>query len=74
MERVCDRYHIPLGAAALQFPTGHPQVVSVIPGMNAPQMVKTNLEWFQMDIPNDLWAELKAEGLLGEEVPTPKGE
>lgn len=72
MEQVCARHHIPLGAAALQFPTGHPQVVSVIPGMNSPDIVKNNLEWFQRDIPDDLWAELKEEGLLGAEVPTPK--
>ncbi|MDA0345933.1 MAG: hypothetical protein O3C43_17665 [Verrucomicrobia bacterium] len=65
-------YHIPLGAAALQFPAGHPSVVSVIPGMNSPEIVSTNLDWFQLDIPDDLWSELKAEGLLRADVPTPK--
>lgn len=72
MEQVCERYHIPLGAAALQFPAGHPSVVSVIPGMNSPEIVSTNLDWFQLDIPDDLWSELKAEGLLRADVPTPK--
>ncbi len=71
MERVCDRYDVPLGAAALQFPHGHPLVTSVIPGMNSPEIVRTNLEWFQLNIPNELWAELKEEGLLGVDVPTP---
>ena len=42
--------------------------------MNSPDIVRTNLQWFQLDIPDDLWAELKAEGLLGVDVPTPKAE
>ena len=74
IEQVCDRYEVPLGAAALQFPKGNPLVASVIPGMNSPDIVRTNLQWFQLDIPDDLWAELKAEGLLGVDVPTPKAE
>ena len=71
MEAICDRYEVPLGAAALQFPKGHPIVASVIPGMNSPEIVETNFDWFQMDIPGDLWAEFKSEGLLGADVPTP---
>ena len=71
METVCDRYNIPLGAVALQFPKGNPLVASVIPGMNSPEIARTNMDWFQLDIPNDLWAELKAEGLLAEDVPNP---
>ena len=68
---VCDRYGVPLGAAALQFPFGHPAVASIIPGPNAPEQVRTNLDWMHADIPTDLWAELKAEGLLRPDAPTP---
>ena len=32
MEAVCNRHGVPLAAAALQFPLGHPIVASVIPG------------------------------------------
>ena len=32
IEAVCERHGVPLPAAALQFPPGHPLVVSVIPG------------------------------------------
>jgi len=69
MEQVCNRYKVPLGAAALQFPTAHPAVASVIPGMNSPEIVKTNLLWAQMTIPEDLWIELKEEGLLRPDAP-----
>ncbi len=68
---VCDRHSIPLGAAALQFPLGHSSVVSVIPGCNSPEIVKTNLDWIQTPIANEFWEELKSEGLLRQDAPTP---
>jgi D-threo-aldose 1-dehydrogenase len=73
IEQICNRYNVPLGAVALQFPLGHPSVKAVIPGMNSPEIVKKNLEWFQVGIPSDLWSELKEEGLLGLDVPVPEG-
>jgi D-threo-aldose 1-dehydrogenase len=68
---VCRRYGVPLGAAALQFPFGHPSVASVIPGPNTPDQVRTNLRWMRVEIPSDLWAELIAEGLLRPDAPLP---
>ena len=67
----CRRHGVPLGAAALQFPFGHPSVSSVIPGPNTPDQVRTNLQWMRIDIPSDLWAELKSEGLLRPDAPVP---
>ena len=55
---------MPLGAAALQFPFGHPAVSSVIPGPNAPEQVRGNLGWMRVEIPADLWDDLKEHGLL----------
>lgn len=71
IEKVCERYDVPLGAAALQFPLGHPLVASVIPGANRPEIVKTNLEWIRHPIPGDLWAELKSEKLIRKDAPSP---
>ncbi len=71
MEAVCRRHGVPLPAAALQFPLGHPLVASVIPGAIAPQHVTRNVAAFRHDIPADLWAELKQEGLLRADAPTP---
>jgi D-threo-aldose 1-dehydrogenase len=70
MEAVCRRHQCPLAAAALQFPLAHPQVVSVIPGANAPGQVEQNLAHMAHAIPHDLWAELKHEGLLRRDAPT----
>jgi D-threo-aldose 1-dehydrogenase len=71
IQAVCQRYDVPLGAAALQFLFGHPAVSSAIPGPNAPDQVRTNLAWLRTEIPSDLWAELKSEGLIRADAPTP---
>ena len=71
MEQVCARHGVPLAAAALQFPFGHPSVAAVIPGAFQPKHVSRNLETFRHPIPPDLWSDLKSEGLLREDAPTP---
>ena len=71
IEAVCRRHETPIGAAALQFPLWHPLVAAVIPGAVSPEQVRSNGEWIQHPIPGDLWSELKAEGLLPEDAPTP---
>jgi D-threo-aldose 1-dehydrogenase len=71
IEAVCARHGVRLPTAALQFPLGHPAVASVVVGMRAPDEVTTNLEVFAPDVPADFWAELKREGLLREDAPTP---
>jgi D-threo-aldose 1-dehydrogenase len=70
IDEVCQRFGVPLGAAALQFPFGHPAVVSIIPGPNAPDQVRTNLAWMRHPIPSELWATLKAERLIRSDAPT----
>ncbi len=71
MEAVCARHRVPLAAAALQFPLGHPAVAAVIPGAFHPDQVRRNVAAFAHPIPADLWAELKHEGLLREDAPVP---
>lgn len=71
IEAACARHGVPLGAAALQFPLAHPAVAAVIPGPNSPEQVQRNLEWMRAPIPRDLWSELKSEGLLHPDAPTP---
>lgn len=70
MEAVCARYEVPLQAAALQFPFGHPAVASIIPGARSPEEVETGLRMFEWPIPVRLWEEFKAEGLIRTESPT----
>jgi D-threo-aldose 1-dehydrogenase len=72
MEAVCKRHGVPLAAAALQFPLGHPIVASVIPGAISTKQVEQNMAAFRHPIPADLWAELKHENLLRKDAPAPK--
>jgi len=71
IEGVCRRHGVPIGAAALQFPLAHPAVVSVIPGADSAEQVRTNLQWMRIAIPPSLWETLKGEGLLRPDSPTP---
>lgn len=69
IETVCSRHNVPLQAAALQFPLGHPSVAAIIPGSVSAKEVEQNLSYFRTEIPADCWAELKAEGLLRDDAP-----
>jgi D-threo-aldose 1-dehydrogenase len=71
IEAVCARHGARLASAALQFPLGHPNVATLIPGARSPEEVEQNRAIFEADVPADLWAELKREGLLREDAPTP---
>jgi D-threo-aldose 1-dehydrogenase len=68
---VCTRHRVPLAAAALQFPLAHPAVVSVIPGISSAAEVADAARWMSLPIPAALWTELKEQGLLRREAPTP---
>jgi D-threo-aldose 1-dehydrogenase len=71
IEEVCRRHNVPLKAAALQFPLGHPTVASVIPGMGSPERVAENMDLLAHKIPSDLWAELRSERLIRQDAPLP---
>lgn len=71
LEAVCRRHGVPLAAAALQFPFGHPAIASVIPGARTRAEVARTVETFAHAIPADLWAEMKAEGLIRADAPVP---
>lgn len=71
VEAVCRRHGTPLKAAALQFPLAHPAVAAVIPGARSPEEVDENVQMFEVEIPADFWSELREEGLIPEDAPTP---
>jgi D-threo-aldose 1-dehydrogenase len=68
---VCERHGVPLKAAALQFPVGHPSVSCVVVGCRSVDQLDESIRMFETDIPPALWQELKAKGLLREDAPTP---
>ena len=72
LEAVCGAHATPLAAAALQFPSAHSQVASVIPGLSSPEQVRQALAWAAHAVPDALWDDLRAEGLLHPDAPTPR--
>lgn len=71
IEAVCKRHQVSLPAAAIQFPLGHPSVSSIVPGAVTAAEVARNATLMREPIPGDLWTELRHEGLLRPDAPTP---
>ena len=71
LKRVCDRHGVDMRAAALQFPLAHPAVAAVIPGAATPDQVVQNVDLIRTEIPAGMWSEMKAEGLIPADAPTP---
>ncbi|WP_321861521.1 aldo/keto reductase [Burkholderia cenocepacia] len=68
---LCNRFDVPLPAAALQFPFGHPAVVSCVIGARSVAQLKQNIEWFERRAPAELWDALRDEGLIAAHAPVP---
>jgi D-threo-aldose 1-dehydrogenase len=71
LRAVCAEFGVPPLAAAVQFPFGHPAVAGVVVGARTPEEVSGTAGFLGHPVPADLWAALKARGLLPEGTPTP---
>ncbi|MFC9398241.1 aldo/keto reductase [Streptomyces sp. NPDC057027] len=71
LKAVCERHGVPLRAAALRFPFGHPAVASVLVGTRSAAEARDAAAMLGHPVPDALWAELKERGLLPADVPTP---
>ncbi len=71
LDRVCKAHGVPLAAAALQFPLAHPAVATVVVGARSAGEIETNRSLLAHPTPPALWADLKAEGLIAKDAPTP---
>ena len=68
---VCDRHGVSRRAAAIQFPLAHPAVAGLIAGVRTHAHLDDYPASLRLSIPSQLWAELRAEGLIAAEAPTP---
>ncbi|WP_037682428.1 aldo/keto reductase [Streptomyces griseus] len=71
LQAVSERHGVPLRAAALRFPFGHPAVASVLTGARSPEEVRDTMEQLRRPIPDALWNDLRTEGLLSADTPVP---
>ncbi|QJT06132.1 aldo/keto reductase [Streptomyces asoensis] len=71
LKAVTERHGVPLRAAALHFPLGHRAVASVLTGARSAQEVLDTVEQLRRPVPPALWDDLRTEGLLAPNTPTP---
>ena len=71
LERVCARFGVPLLAAALQFPLGHPAVACVLPGARSVAEFDQNLAYARQPIPAEFWRALREQRLIHPNAPLP---
>ncbi len=68
---ICKRHGVDLKAAALQFVVAHPVVAAAIPGPRTREELTQNVAAMAQKIPVAVWAEMRKEGLIPDEAPTP---
>jgi D-threo-aldose 1-dehydrogenase len=71
IKAVCQKYNVPLPAAAIQFPFAHPAVAQILTGARTAREVQENIKLMQVPIPAELWQDLRDKGLVQPHVPTP---
>jgi len=70
---ICARHDVSLRDAAIQFPLAHPAITSLVTGVRSISHLEEYPAAMARSIPDALWAELKAEGLIRPDVPVPVG-
>jgi D-threo-aldose 1-dehydrogenase len=60
IEALCQRYEVPLAAAALQFSLRDPRIVSTVVGVTRPERLDETVSLAQFPIPPELWATIAA--------------
>ena len=71
LRTVCDRHGVPLRAAAIQFPLAHPAVATIAAGVRTPPHLDEYPAFMRQVIPSELWTDLRDEGLIRDDAPTP---
>jgi len=59
MQRACERYDVPLAAAALQYPGRRHGIASLVVGHNSISEYRQNRELLALTLPEVLWQELE---------------
>jgi len=58
LEKICLKYNVPLGAAALQFSMKDPRISSTIVGITKKSRIDQIVEWSNFEISEDAWTEI----------------
>ena len=58
IEKVCKKYNVEMGAAALQFSMKDKRITSTICGVTSVNSIEKTLAWAETDIPEEFWNEV----------------
>ena len=58
IEKVCKKYNVEMGAAALQFSMKDKRITSTLCGVTSIQSIEKNLSWAKTSIPEEFWNEV----------------
>lgn len=68
---VCERWQVPLRAAAIQFPMAHPGATSLVAGVRTVSHLDEYPAFAAVPIPAGMWDELRERRLLRPDAPVP---
>ncbi|ORA35344.1 aldo/keto reductase [Mycobacterium aquaticum] len=71
LEQICREHGVALPAVAVQFAYAHPVVTSICLGARNRRQQVRNAELFESPVPQQIWADLCAAGLIRDDAPTP---
>ena len=60
IEKICEKFGIEIGAAALQFSLRDSRISTTLCGVSSPESIQKNLVWAQTQIPSEFWDEVLA--------------
>lgn len=69
ISQVCDKYNVPVPAAALQFCYANKLISSMILGMDRSEQIKQNISYLDYSIPSELWDDLIDKKIIDERCP-----
>jgi D-threo-aldose 1-dehydrogenase len=58
LKELCESFHVPLRAVAVQFPLRHPAVATVAVGARTAEQVRDNVALMDTEVPTELWSEV----------------
>jgi D-threo-aldose 1-dehydrogenase len=59
LRSVCEKYGVPVAAAALHFTLRHPAVTSVVVGARTPSEIAADVRYLSMEIPAEIFEDLR---------------
>ena len=66
ISQVCQKYNVPVPAAALQFSYSNQLISSMILGIDRVEQLEQNYKYLNYSIPKKLWSDLIKENLIDE--------